>query len=87
MKKELKISTGDWELNQEKEYWCEVFTKEPKQSICAVNVHLYEHIANGKLIACAPEMFSLLSELENDDNSIPKWLWDKIQNVLIKAST
>ena len=43
--------------------------------------------ANQRLISYAPEMFELLSELENDDNSIPKWLWERIQKVLDEAST
>lgn len=34
------------------------------------------------LIAAAPEMFELLETIENDDGSVPPWLWDKIQEVV-----
>jgi len=37
------------------------------------------------LIAAAPEMYDTLDSIENDDNQIPKFLWDKIQAVLAKA--
>jgi hypothetical protein len=42
--------------------------------------------ANAKLIACAPEMLNLLSSIVNDENLVPKFLWDKIQ-LLIKKAT
>ena len=40
---------------------------------------------NSKLIASAPEMLEVLMDLENDNNSIPKPIWDKVQNALKKA--
>ena len=44
-----------------------------------------EKTARFALNAAAPEMYDLLSTIENDDGKIPKWLWDKIQAVLSKA--
>jgi hypothetical protein len=44
-----------------------------------------EQKANSHLIAAAPEMYDLLSTIENDDNQVPVWLWDKIQLTLTKA--
>ena len=40
---------------------------------------------NAKLIASAPEMLEALINLENDNNSIPKPIWDKVQNAIKKA--
>jgi hypothetical protein len=41
--------------------------------------------ADSHLIAAAPEMYDMLASIENDDNKIPAWLWDKIQATLAKA--
>lgn len=41
--------------------------------------------ANAHLIAAAPEMYDLLSTIENDSNQVPEWLWEKIQKTLAKA--
>tara|TARA_R110000851_G_scaffold120780_2_gene249278 strand:- start:191 stop:457 length:267 start_codon:yes stop_codon:yes gene_type:complete len=40
---------------------------------------------NAKLIASAPDMLEALMDLENDNNSIPKPIWDKIQKAIKKA--
>lgn len=44
-----------------------------------------EAIANAHLIAAAPEMYDLLTSIENDADQVPAWLWDKIQLTLAKA--
>lgn len=44
-----------------------------------------ESMANAHLIAAAPEMYDLLSTIENDSNQVPEWLWQKIQKTLAKA--
>ena len=41
--------------------------------------------ANAHLIAAAPEMYDLLSTIENDNEQVPEWLWNKIQETLAKA--
>lgn len=41
---------------------------------------------NAKLIAAAPEMLEVLQTIENDNNQVPQWLWDKIQTVIKKAT-
>jgi len=43
--------------------------------------------ADQRLIANAPEMLDILCELENDDNSIPEWLWIRIKKVLEETLT
>lgn len=40
---------------------------------------------NAHLIAAAPEMYELLATIENDENKVPQWLWNKIQATLAKA--
>lgn len=42
--------------------------------------------ANGKLISMALDMFEFITTLENDNNSIPDWLWQK-RNEIIKKIT
>ena len=37
------------------------------------------------LIAAAPEMYEVLTSIENDTGQVPEWLWNKIQEVLQKA--
>ena len=44
-----------------------------------------ENRMNANLIAAAPEMYDLLSTIENDSNQVPEWLWQKIQKTLAKA--
>lgn len=44
-----------------------------------------ESEANAKLIAAAPDMLEALMNLENDDNSIPKPLWDMVKKAIKKA--
>ncbi len=41
--------------------------------------------ANIKIIASAPDMLQALISLENENNSIPKPIWDKVQNAIEKA--
>ena len=50
-------------------------------------ITIEERQANAKLIASAPEMLEALMDLENDNNSIPKPIWDKVQNAIKKALT
>ena len=46
-----------------------------------------ERMYNEKLIANAPEMLDILCELENDNNSIPEWLWIRVKKVLEETLT
>ncbi len=52
---------------------------------CPINSGRTNAKSNANLIAAAPEMYDVLSTIENDDGIIPEWLWDKIQTTLAKA--
>ena len=39
-----------------------------------------------KIMSHAPEMLELLETIENDDNLIPNWLFERIKNVIKKAT-
>ena len=44
-----------------------------------------EQKANGALIAAAPELLEALKNIENDDNRIPKTIWDMRNKAIAKA--
>ena len=44
-------------------------------------------MANAILISKAPEMLEMLMTIENDNNQVPEWLWDKIQTLIKEATT
>lgn len=84
----FKGTKGDWE-NIEVQTNSGGFFKIMRESVSICNIitrNLDQAEANAKLIACAPEMLDLLSSIENDENQVPKFLWDKIQ-LLIKKAT
>jgi len=86
-----KITKGDWRYS--KENGC--ITTSPKgliegsKIICSLNDKVSfeltgkEADANGIIIALAPKMANVIQSLENDDNSIPDFLWEEIN--LIKS--
>lgn len=49
-------------------------------------LEIQETKANALIISKAPEMLECLQSLENDNNAIPKFMWDRIQS-LIKYAT
>lgn len=82
---EFKGSKGKWEVKSNNNY----FTITTKDDVICSSIIMDdedEPIYNALLISKAPEMLEILQSLENDDNSIPIGLWDKIQN-LIKEAT
>jgi hypothetical protein len=56
---EFKGTKGKWELLKDN-YFCEIQTKKPLKSICAINSNLEEHLYNALLISKAPEMLDML---------------------------
>ena len=72
----MEITKGNWEFYQ-KDYWCEVQIKEPLKSICAININVEEHIANGKLIALAPELLKVCQNALRDVKAINEWMVEK----------
>lgn len=80
---ETKFTKGKWETNNDY-VWsgivqiCDIYEidKENKD---------IEAMANAKLIAAAPELLEALLNIENDDNSIPKAIWD-LRNAAIQKA-
>lgn len=99
MSNEEKFTKGEWfiekDANWNDDCWAISVKRDCDDSIhhCfAEVVHKMEHEesndeleANAYLIAAAPEMYDLLSSIENDSNQVPDWLYDKIQKTLAKA--
>jgi len=46
---------------------------------------LNEFLGDPSKKSASSEMYDMLASIENDDNKIPAWLWDKIQATLAKA--
>ena len=93
----MEITKGNWEFYQ-KDHWCEVQIKEPLKSICAININVEEHIANGKLIALALELLKVSQNALRDVKAMNEWMVEKghhgytllerdLQEVLEKTKT
>ena len=93
----MEITKGKWEFNTKGE-WCEVQVKEPLKSICAININIEEHIANGKLIALAPALLKVCQNALRDVKAMNEWMVEKghhgytllerdLQEVLEKTKT
>lgn len=86
-----KFTKGPWEVDQQvnKINWILSAEDDFNKAVAKVTQYGSSDVAimnaNAHLIAAAPEMYDVLSTIENDDGTIPKWLWDKIQLVLAKA--
>ena len=79
---EFKGTKGKWKILKN-EFYSEIRIEESMLSICAINKKAKEHLANAKLIACAPEMLEMLIDIKDYLGS------DKRQEVeqLIKKAT
>ena len=70
-----------------------LFTHEGELTICSfiknqesgVEYNDEEMKANAKLIAAAPDLLEALLNIENDDNHIPKSIWDLRNKAINKA--
>lgn len=80
---------GAWSVgNDEASSYSDVAVNAGDMTICLVVSDSWndeEMESNAHLIAAAPDMYDVLSTIENDDGTIPEWLWDKIQITLAKA--
>ena len=81
---EAKFTKGKWAIISDEES-IEIAVLESNWHICNMNGRCDNSMNDSCLIAAAPDMYDLLSTIENDDEAIPEWLWDKIQLVLAKA--
>ena len=91
MKREFKGTKGSWyhdtELENVNQYSVKVnvISSDSDENMVDIFGDDEEAKANVNLIATAPELLECLMELENDNGSIPKIIWDKIQKTIDKA--
>ena len=94
---EFKGTKGNWKAKKNNAYWdvqsdldindtyfsvnCMMFKGEKNEDYCLSK----ENEANAKLIASAPDLLEALISIENDDNSIPKAIWDMRNKAIEKA--
>ena len=81
---EFKGTKGDWKILKN-DFYCEIRIEESMISICAINKKAKEHLANAKLISCAPEMLKELQLIfKNYDKGTDTYI--RLEQ-LIKKST
>lgn len=86
-----KFTKGPWKVlldEPKNQYWDKggsVYSENLGQKICDVSTLSMHKEANAHLIAASPDMFEVLDSLENDDGSIPEFLWDMRNKVLARA--
>ena len=91
MESKFKGTQGKWNLDLRDSRCC--ISQGDNKAICDVwgegvsFIDNNEMKANAQLIATAPELLECLQDLENDNGSIPKAIWDKIQSTITKATT
>ena len=88
-----KFTKGEWSIlpRNEQHKW---FSITSEKGIIArtfygerePSVSMQEAKANAKLISAAHELLEALMSIENDNNSIPKAIWD-LRNSAIKKAT
>jgi hypothetical protein len=71
---------GPWKLSS----WTGSITAENGRRVVSFDIES-TRFADAKLMAAAPEMFELLETIENDDGSVPPWLWQRIKELLDKV--
>ena len=84
---EFKGTKGEWDTDENL-----VVRNNERVNICdSWNMggesfpNIKEAIANAKLIAAAPDLLEALMSIENDDNSIPKAIWNMRNKAIAKA--
>lgn len=90
--KEFKGTKGKWKILPTSEYpkWVDVTSKKGVISRTFYGdiktvVYKEEAEANAKLIAAASDLLKALQNIENDDKSIPKKIWDMRNKAIKKA--
>ena len=86
---ETKITKGEWKdiIVSNADGWFHRVIAIEGESVCNIITRNTQRAqANAKLIAAAPELLEALLNIENDNNSIPKTIWD-LRNSAIKKAT
>ena len=87
---ETKFTRGEWKKYQRNGFGMCRIKDENMRDICdtysfASSISDEESEANAKLISSAPDLLEALMNIDNDDNSIPKSIWDMRTAAIKKA--
>ena len=94
--KKFKGTKGDWHLDSEEArkgeyeaYELDINFNEYRfhcaTVYCDAEIPTEEELANAKLITAAPDLLEALMSIENDNNTIPKNIWDMRNEAIKKA--
>jgi len=81
---EAKFTKGEWYKMNATQMGVPFIIASGNETLFQVYGENAEHNAN--LALAAPEMFEFISSLENDDGSIPKFMWNKRNELLTKIT-
>ena len=91
---EFKGTQGNWRVVEDSKYMFDIMSDDitiatiwEEKAFRHSKIPIHEEVeANVKLIAVAPDLLEAAMNIENDDERIPKALWDQLQAAIKKAT-